>query len=245
VKDASTLLCMKQPELYLIHDDTPCLYAVPGRPGSVIMSDRVLEVLNPEELAAALSKQLGHIKAGHVSADLAITAIRSYNPLLQIVFLPATLMSFLMRGWQDMIDYTGDRCSLLVTRRLQTCTSAIVKLAAAGTSVTQIGARDKKKRAKEKLRRGEAMLDKEVSADEGERALTDIAPEELDSYLAGGAEMTEDPMQIERAFKISRFIEAQRNLKERIKELGEWSDTEECEAALAKVDELRGTLKAS
>ncbi|MBM3475389.1 MAG: hypothetical protein FJX75_19165 [Armatimonadetes bacterium] len=246
VKDASALLCMKQPELYLIADEVPFLYAVPGRQGSIIMSNKCIEVLHPEELAAAVSKQLGHLKTGHVSADLAITAIRSLHPLLQIVFLPAMLMSLLMRGWQDTIDYTGDRCSLLVTRRLQTCTSAMVKLAAATASVTQVGGkRDRRRAEKKKARVGDAMTDREVAAEEAGGALAKIGPDELDAYLAGGGELGEDPVQVERAFNISRFIDQQRNLKDRIRNLGEWADTEVCEEALTKVDEIRATLKST
>jgi len=245
MKDASTLLCMKQPELYVIQDEVPFLYAVPGRQGSIIMSNKCIEVLRPEELAAAIAKQLGHLKSGHVTADLAITAIRRANPLLQVLFLPATLMSILMRGWQDMIDYTADRCSLLVTRRLQTCTASMVKLAAVGVTITKVGAKDKKRQEKRKQRAGEPVTDREMAADEAEKVLAEVAPEELDAYLAGGGELTDDPIQVERAFKISRFIEQQRNLKDRIRNLGEWGETDQCEAALAKVDEIRGTLKSA
>jgi len=245
VKDASLLLCMKQPDLFLIDDDVPFLYAVPGKAGSIIMSNRCIEVLRPEELAAALAKQLGHLKSGHVTVDLAITAVRGLNPLLQIVFLPATLMSFLLRGWQDTIDYTADRCSLLVTRRLQTCTAAMVKLAAAGAGVTKDTTRQKRRGAPKKKERSMAAMAEADAADEAERALASINPEELDAYLAGGGELGEDPVQVERAFNISRFIEQQRNLKDRIRNLGEWAETDQCDAAVEKVDEVRAQLKPS
>ncbi len=241
VKDASLLLCMKQPDLFLIDDEAPFLYAVPGKAGSIIMSSKCIEVLRPEELAAAVSKQLGHLKSGHVAVDLAITSIRGSNPLLQIVFLPATLMSLLMRGWQDTIDYTGDRCSLLVTRRLQTCTASMVKLAAAGAGITKDTTRQKRRGVKKRERPGEGLVDQD--AEEAERSLASINPDDLDAYLAGGGEMTDDPVQVERAFNISRFIEQQRNLKDRIRHLGEWAETDQCEAAVAKVDEIRAQLK--
>ncbi|MGQ9732023.1 MAG: M48 family metalloprotease [Candidatus Zipacnadales bacterium] len=240
VRDASTLLCMKKPELYVLEDEVPYLYAVPGGAGSVLVSNQVLTVLQPEELAAAIAKQLGHLKSGHVAADLAITYIRNSNPLLKLVALPVTLMSFLMRGWQDMIDYTADRCSLLITRRLQSCTASMVKLAAAAVRVTQISERDKRKAEKRKQSRlDEAKTDRELAAEEAERTLAEISPEELDAYLAGRGELTDDAVQVERAFKISRFIEQQRNLKDRIRRLSEWAETEMCEEALAKVDAIR------
>jgi Zn-dependent protease with chaperone function len=245
VKDASTLLCMKQPEFYLIDDDAPFLYAVPGKAGAVIMSNRCIEVLRPEELAAAVSKQLGHLKAGHVAVDLAITAVRSLNPLLQVIFLPATLMSLLMRNWQDTIEYTADRCSLLVTRRLQTCTAAMVKLAAAGAGITKDTTRQKRRGGKPDKQRSISAMTETEAADEAERALASINPDELDAYLAGGGELTDDPVQVERAFNISRFIEQQRNLKDRIRNLGEWAETDPCDAAVAKVDEIRAQLRSS
>ncbi|MBM3500311.1 MAG: hypothetical protein FJX74_16765 [Armatimonadetes bacterium] len=245
MKDASLLLCMKQPDLFLIDDDAPFLYAVPGKAGSIIMSNRCIEVLRPEELAAALAKQLGHLKSGHVAVDLAITAVRSLNPLLQIVFLPATLMSFLMRGWQDTIDYTTDRCSLLVTRRLQTCTAAMVKLAAAAVGMTKDTTRQKRRGAPKKKERSVGAMADVEAAEEADHALASINPDELDAYLAGGGELTDDPVQVERAFNISRFIEQQRNLKNRIRNLGEWADSDQCDAAVEKVDEIRAQLKSS
>lgn len=245
ISESSKLLCMKEPAAYVIDDDVPYLYSVPGRTSAVIVSSKCLEVLSSQELAAAVSHELGHIKTGHVSVDLAITAIRGSNPLIQIVALPVTLMSFLMRGWLSLIDYTADRCSLLVTKRLQVCTAAMVKLAAAGTDVTQLATRDRRRQERRKRSRDEPATDRELAADEAEKVLAEISPEELDEYLAGGAEITDDPIQVERAFKISRFIEQQRNLRSRIRNLGEWLDTEQAENCLLKMEQIRAQLSGT
>jgi len=231
-----------EPEAYVIEDDVPYLYTVPGKKASIIVSSKCLDVLRPEEFAAALGHEMGHIKTGHVQVDLAITAVRSQNPLLQIVFLPVLLMATLMRGWQDIIDYTADRCSFLAVGRTQTCTAAMVKLAAAGTAVTQVGKRDRRKDEKKRGRRGEPVTDREASAEDSEKVLAEISPEDLDAYLAGGSEMTEDPVQVERAFKISRFIQQQRNLSDRVRHLGEFADSDEGDAALEKMQQVKAQL---
>lgn len=242
LSEAAKLLCMKEPAAYVIQDEAPYLYSVPGRPPSIIVSSKSIEVLTPAELSAALAHELGHIKTGHVSVDLAITAIRGANPLLQIIALPVTLMSFLMRGWLDVIDYTADRCSLLVTKRLQVCTAEMVKLAAAGVHVTQLTHRDRKRADRQRRPRDDPVTDREMAADEAEKVLAEISPDELDAYLAGGAEITDDPIQVERAFKISRFIEQQRNLRSRIRNLGEFIDTDQGEQCLVKMEEVRAQL---
>ncbi len=243
VADEAALLCLKQePEAYVIEDDAPYLFSVPGKRPSIIISGKCLEVLGPQELGAAIAHEMGHIKTGHVQVDLAITSLKSQNPLLQIVFLPVTIMAFLMRGWQDLIDYTADRCSLLVAGRTQTCTATMVKLAAAGAAVTQVSERERRKAALRKARRSEAMTDREAAAGDAERGLAKIQPEDLDAYLAGGGEITQDPVQVERALNISRFIQEQRNLSDRIRNLGEFLDSDEGEVALAKMQQIRGQL---
>lgn len=243
VADQAALLCLKQePEAYVMEDEVPYLFSVPGKRPSIIISSKCLEVLRPDEFGAAIAHEMGHIRTGHVQVDLAITSLKSQNPLLRLVFLPVTIMALFMRGWQDMIDYTADRCSLLVAGRTQVCTAMMVKLAAAGTAVTKVGKRDRKREARKKTRRGEAVTDREAAAEEADGSLAEILPEDLDAYLAGGGEMTEDPVQVERAFKISRFIQGQRNLSDRIKNLGEFLDSDEGEAALAKMDDIRAQL---
>jgi Zn-dependent protease with chaperone function len=245
LSQSSRLLCMKEPAAYVISDQVPYLYSVPGRPPSIIVSSKCLEVLTREELTAAVSHELGHIKSGHVSVDLAIAAIRGANPLVQIVALPVTLMSFLMRGWLDVIDYTADRCALLVTKRLQVCTATMVKLAAAGTRVTEASRRDTREDSRRRRRGEEPTTDREMAADEAERVLAEISPEELDAYLAGGTEITDDPIQVERAFKISRFIEEHRNLRQRVRNLGEWIDTDQGEKCLVKMEQIRAQISGT
>jgi hypothetical protein len=118
----------------------------------------------------------------------------------------------------------------------------MVKLAAAGTAVTQVGKRDRRKDEKKRGRRGEPVTDREASAEDSEKVLAEISPEDLDAYLAGGSEMTEDPVQVERAFKISRFIQQQRNLSDRVRHLGEFADSDEGDAALEKMQQVKAQL---
>lgn len=242
IQDASRILSLKKaPDAYIIEDNLPTLYAVPGGAGSLMISKKVFEVLKPEEVVAAVAKQLGHIKSGHVRVELALTTFRSLNPFLKIVVIPVAIWSFILKDWLDHIDYTADRCSLLVVRRLGTCTASMVKLAAGASRVTEV--KDAKSRRKRRQRKTE---DEEADAAiESEKMLTDISPEELDAYLAGSSDddVMGDPGQVERSIKVSRFIDQQRNLRQRIRNLSEWVDTDQCDAALEKVDEIRQQLK--
>ncbi|HJN15918.1 MAG TPA: M48 family metalloprotease [Armatimonadota bacterium] len=238
--DSCKLLSLKKaPAAYIVTDQTPYMYSVPGGAGSIIISSNIFEVLRPEEVVAALAKELGHIKSGHVSVDLAITAIRRSNPFIKFAALPVWLLSTFMRDWLESIEYTADRCSLLVTRRVSTCTASMVKLAAARTRLTEL--KDRKQRGKK--RRSKSAEEEANEAEAADQVMIDVSPEELDAYLASSGEeddmMSGDVAQVERQFKISRFIDQQKNLRERVRALGDWTDTDQCDVALAKVDEIR------
>lgn len=234
VANQSKGLSMPRPDAYVMEDEAPWLYSVPGRAGTVIMSTRAIADFSEQELAVLLGHEMGHIKTKHVSLDLAMTYLRSANPFVKLVAFPVAIMSVILSGWRDMIDYTADRCSLLVTGRPGLVTSTIVKHAALVS-----GGGEEEEEARARREREEAgTFGIREDEDEAARIVTAISPEDLEAYVAGGSDLSSDSAQVERAFKIARFIDARPNLKERIQQLNAYRATEAARAAFAKVKEI-------
>ncbi len=192
----------RPPDMYVLDEESPYMYSFPGKAGTVIVTKPMLEVLSDEEFATLLAHELGHIKSHHLHLALAMIYVENLNPLLQLVFGPVAVWVRLMGAWRDVIDYTADRLSLLVTRNPAVLMRAIVKSAAA--------------------------TDEQA----------DLSQEEIEAYLASGADLETDAAQMERFFKISQFVKNQPNLRDRIEEIREYSASEEAQAALEKIAQI-------
>ncbi len=233
VTNHARTLSMPTPDVYVMEDDAPWIYSVPGRRGSIIMSTRAVGDFSEAELAALLGHEMGHIKTKHVSLDLAITYIRGANPLVKLIGFPVTIMSVILSGWRDMIDYTADRCALLTTGRPALVTGTIVKYAS-----LVAGGGEEQEQEREKRDREERTTFGVAEEDEPQRIITTISPGDLEAYQAGDTDLSQDPAQVERAFKISRFIDERPNLKDRIQRLNEYRTSDEAKAAFGKIKEI-------
>jgi len=129
VRDAQLLGLKKAPDVYVVRDDKPIVFSIPGAKGSVIASTGLLAALTPQEFEVLLAHELAHIRCKHVRVDLAMTFIRSANPAVKIILLPVLLLMFFARAWPELIEFTADRGSLLVLLRPALLNSALVKFA--------------------------------------------------------------------------------------------------------------------
>ncbi len=102
-------------EMHIVDDENAYIFTLPHRGGTIVASTGLVRQLKTPELAALVAHEIGHILARHVRMELAIVYIRGANPIWKLVLLPVTLMSVLMRGWLDVIDYSADRCAVLLT----------------------------------------------------------------------------------------------------------------------------------
>jgi Zn-dependent protease with chaperone function len=122
----------KPPELFLLPEERCFMFTMPAKGGTIVASRALKERLRPEEFNALLAHEMGHILAHHVRMELAIVYIRGANPLLKFVLLPVTVMSVLMAGWLDAIDYSADRCAYLLTGgQARIINNAMIKMALA------------------------------------------------------------------------------------------------------------------
>jgi Zn-dependent protease with chaperone function len=198
----------KPPAMFIIEDDMAFISSIPGGNGSIIASEPMLQVLNHDEFIALVAREVGFLAAHNVRVSLALTWIRTANPLLKIVLMPLVLMSALMRGWADLSELTGDRAAVLLTGQESMLNLALVKL---------IIAQDPQ---------------------------TDVDQEDLEAYLHGSSDIAADSKQLERHFRIGKFIENQPNLRERIEQVQEYRKSDQGKAAFAKLAEMRASSAA-
>ncbi len=130
--DSSRMLGMENcPDMYLLEDKLPYLYGLPGGKGTILLSSAMRSALSDSEVAALIAHELGHIQAGHLQMELAINWLRSANVLWKVALLPVTILSMLLRGWLDLIDFTADRAAVIVTGKPALLNAALLKVSIA------------------------------------------------------------------------------------------------------------------
>lgn len=72
----------------------------------------------------------------------------------------------------------------------------------------------------------------------------EVTSQDIEDYLSHGRQAELDAVQMERQFKLNRFIESQPNLRDRIEQVVEFSQSEEGQALLEKEAELRQHAQA-
>lgn len=126
-QQAQLLGMKKAPEMYIVEDDAAYIYSIPGKPGAVIVSRPTLNAVSREEFGALLAREVGSLAAHNVRVGLAITWVKTANPIIKVLMLPLLVMSVLMRGWADLTELTADRAAVLVTGSESLVNLALVK----------------------------------------------------------------------------------------------------------------------
>jgi Zn-dependent protease with chaperone function len=136
--EQSKLLGIAEPEMWVVEDDAPYMYAMPGKAGAIVASKPMLDALKDEEVGAMVARQMGHLKSHHVRMDLAITYIRHANPLWKILLFPVLIFAWFLRGWSELTQFTADRVGLLIAERPAVVNAALVKSAVAADRQAEI-----------------------------------------------------------------------------------------------------------
>jgi Zn-dependent protease with chaperone function len=206
-KEVADLLGVRKlPNLYLVEDDAPYVYAMAGGKGSIIVTTAMVKLLRRDELSVMLAREVAHLKFGHVRLERALWWMRVAQPLLRIALLPLLMWSVVMGEWLDLIEYTADRAAVLVAGAPGLVTATIVKVAAAADPHSGVTVQD------------------------------------LEDYLSQGRKGEFDSVNMERQFKLNRFVESIPNLRDRIEQIGEFNESEEGQQLMAQVNEARARL---
>lgn len=134
----SKLLSIDEPEMYVLDDDSPYMYSLPGKTGKIVTTKVLLNTLNDEEIAAMIAREMGHIKAGHPRMMMVTAGMQRANPATKVLLFPITAMALFLSGWVDLAEATADRMALLMTGRPSLLNAAIVKLEVAADREAEI-----------------------------------------------------------------------------------------------------------
>ncbi len=136
--EQSHLLSMDEPEMYILEDDTPYIFSLPGKSGRIVASAPLLEAMNDEELAVMIAREMGHILCGHVRMTILVHFMRRAHIGLQVLLFPITALAAFLRGWVELTEFTADRLAVLVTGRPPLVNASLVKLAVAADREAEI-----------------------------------------------------------------------------------------------------------
>ncbi|MEU6507151.1 M56 family metallopeptidase [Streptomyces sp. NPDC046942] len=94
-------LCAGQPdgtELIVAASEVPQAFAIPGRPGRILVTSAMLSALAPAERRVLLAHERAHLVHRHGALVTAVTLAAAANPLLRPV---RTAVAFLVERWAD------------------------------------------------------------------------------------------------------------------------------------------------
>lgn len=126
--EQSKLLGMDEPEMYVLDEDDPFMYSLPGKTGKIATTRAMLHALNDDELALMIAREMGHIKAHHPRMMIVAGFMLRANPVVKVLLFPIAGMALFLRGWMDLAEATADRMALLMGGRPAMINAALVKL---------------------------------------------------------------------------------------------------------------------
>lgn len=188
--EQSKLLAIDEPEMYVLDEDSPYMYSLPGKTGKIVTTAGMLGALNDEELALMVAREMGHIKAGHPRMMIVVTFMLRANPAIKVLLFPITAMAIFLRGWMDLAEATADRMALLMSGRPSLMNAALVKVAVAMDQEAEINRQEL-----------EAYLDK--SAD----MATDAG--QIERHFKMGEFLNRHPALKERIEEIREFLKTE------------------------------------
>jgi Zn-dependent protease with chaperone function len=139
--------CLAAPDGFVIVDDpAPEAFALPGRPGRVVISTGMLEVLDPGERDILLAHERTHLTEHHYAFVALAQLGAAANPLLRPL---AAAVAYTVERWADeqAATVTGDRRSVartvgkaaLASRRRSRATGAALGIRGWGDALRTAG----------------------------------------------------------------------------------------------------------
>ena len=136
--EQSRLLGMPEPEMYVLDENTPYMYSLPGKTGKIVTTSAMLSALHDEEVAVMISREMAHIQARLPRMMTVVSGIRRANPIVKVLLFPITGLALFLGGWMDLAEGTADRLAALIAGRPALINSALVKVAVASDRESEI-----------------------------------------------------------------------------------------------------------
>lgn len=111
-------LGIKQARLFIIQDPNPNGFTIGFPKASIVLTSSLVEGLSLDELNFVIGHELGHIKAKH---NFILTFISPFGSNI-----PAA--TYLFSFWQRKAEYTCDKCSLILNKKIEPAIDTLMKI---------------------------------------------------------------------------------------------------------------------
>lgn len=135
LREACSILDVKEPEFYLVQTPFPNAFAFGMRRHTLVMSTSLVDLLTETERLEVIGHELGHIKAEHMLyRTMAILLATILQEMAGFLSVPGAIMTqalvYALYAWFRKSELTADRAGLLVAQDPDVCISALLKLVA-------------------------------------------------------------------------------------------------------------------
>lgn len=117
-KEQKETLNISKVRLFIIQNPNPNAFTIGFFSASIILSSSLVENFTKEELTFTIAHELGHVKANH---NIILSFI---SPLGDSIFGSSLIFSF----WRRKAEYTGDKCGLILTKKIDHAVTSLLKL---------------------------------------------------------------------------------------------------------------------
>lgn len=133
LKEASDVLDLPSPELFLMQNPSPNALAIGMDRHTIVVTSALTDLLDDDELRAVLGHELGHIKSGHmlyrtIAIFLSLIGIVAARNLPFVNLLTQALL-YAFYDWSRKSELTADRAGLLVSQDDKVSARVLLKLA--------------------------------------------------------------------------------------------------------------------
>lgn len=111
-------LGLKGVRLFITQDANPNGYTIGYPKASIILTSSLVDGLSLDEIGFVIGHELGHVKAGHNFILTFISPFGTNNPI----------STYLFSFWQRKAEYTCDKCSLILNKKLEPAVDTLMKL---------------------------------------------------------------------------------------------------------------------
>ena len=135
LREACSILDVKEPEFYLVQTPFPNAFAFGMRRHTLVMSTSLVDLLTESERLEVIGHELGHIKAEHMLyRTMAILLATILQEMAGVLSVPGAVMTqaliYALYAWFRKSELTADRAGLLVAQDPDVCISALLKVVA-------------------------------------------------------------------------------------------------------------------